>query len=98
MTGYPPEDLLLRPGFLRAAARALERDRARDARDRGARRRPRTSTATSTTPARCCADGEVEAIYRKRFLPNYGVFDEERYFQPGREPRAARAAARRSSA
>ena len=30
-----------------------------------------------------CADGEVKAIYRKRFLPNYGVFDEDRYFAPG---------------
>src|SRR5207244_11027509 len=32
-----------------------------------------------------CADGEVKAVYRKRFLPNYGVFDEDRYFAPGRE-------------
>ena len=32
-----------------------------------------------------CADGEVPAIYRKRLLPNYGVFDEERYFAPGTE-------------
>jgi NAD+ synthase (glutamine-hydrolysing) len=32
-----------------------------------------------------CADGEVKALYRKRFLPNYGVFDEHRYFAPGRD-------------
>ena len=32
-----------------------------------------------------CAGGEVKAIYRKRFLPNYGVFDEHRYFAPGRD-------------
>ena len=32
-----------------------------------------------------CADGEVKAVYRKRFLPNYGVFDEDRYFAPGRD-------------
>src|SRR5919109_1096326 len=32
-----------------------------------------------------CSDGEVKAMYRKQFLPNYGVFDEDRYFQPGRE-------------
>ena len=33
-----------------------------------------------------CVDGEHhERVYRKRFLPNYGVFDEERYFAPGRE-------------
>ena len=31
------------------------------------------------------AGGEVRAIYPKRFLPNYGVFDEVRYFQPGRQ-------------
>src|SRR6266480_3823395 len=32
-----------------------------------------------------CAGGEVKALYRKRFLPNYGVFDEDRYFAPGDE-------------
>jgi NAD+ synthase (glutamine-hydrolysing) len=32
-----------------------------------------------------CAGGEVKAVYRKRFLPNYGVFDEDRYFAPGRD-------------
>jgi NAD+ synthase (glutamine-hydrolysing) len=32
-----------------------------------------------------CAAGEVKALYRKRFLPNYGVFDEHRYFAPGRD-------------
>src|SRR5579875_2848218 len=32
-----------------------------------------------------CADGEVRGVYHKRFLPNYGVFDEERYFASGRD-------------
>src|SRR6185312_17568695 len=32
-----------------------------------------------------CADGAVRGVYRKQFLPNYGVFDEHRYFAPGRE-------------
>ena len=32
-----------------------------------------------------CSGGEVRAVYRKRFLPNYGVFDEERYFASGRD-------------
>src|SRR5262249_33160437 len=32
-----------------------------------------------------CSGGEVKAIYRKRFLPNYGVFDEDRYFAPARD-------------
>ena len=39
------------------------------------------------------ADGEIRGVYRKRFLPNYGVFDEDRYFAPGRRPAAARASA-----
>jgi NAD+ synthase (glutamine-hydrolysing) len=84
VTGYPPEDLLLRPGFLRAAARSLE-DIAADTRG---------ITALIGTPhldrdlfnaCAVCSDGEVKAMYRKQFLPNYGVFDEDRYFQPGRE-------------
>jgi NAD+ synthase (glutamine-hydrolysing) len=84
VTGYPPEDLLLRPGFLRAAARTLD-DIA-----------SQTSgiTALVGTPhldrdlynaCAVCSDGAVKEIYRKQFLPNYGVFDEDRYFQPGRE-------------
>ena len=32
-----------------------------------------------------CSAGEIKAVYRKRFLPNYGVFDEDRYFAPGRD-------------
>jgi NAD+ synthase (glutamine-hydrolysing) len=84
VTGYPPEDLLLRPGFLRAAARVLE-DIAAETRG---------LTALVGTPhldrdlfnaCAVCSDGEVKAMYRKQFLPNYGVFDEDRYFQPGRE-------------
>jgi NAD+ synthase (glutamine-hydrolysing) len=84
ITGYPPEDLLLRPGFLRAAARVLE-DIAAETRG---------VTALVGTPhldrdlfnaCAVCSDGAVKAMYRKQFLPNYGVFDEDRYFQPGRE-------------
>ena len=84
VTGYPPEDLLLRPGFLRAAARMLD-DIAGETRG---------ITALVGTPhldrdlfnaCAVCADGEVKAMYCKQFLPNYGVFDEDRYFQPGRD-------------
>src|SRR5688572_18227979 len=84
VTGYPPEDLLLRPGFLRAAARTLDEIASQT----------RGITALVGTPhldrdlynaCAVCADGEVKAVYRKQFLPNYGVFDEDRYFQPGRE-------------
>jgi NAD+ synthase (glutamine-hydrolysing) len=82
VTGYPPEDLLLRPGFVRAAERSLE-EIARSARG---------TVAVVGTPhfdrdlfnaAAVCAGGEVKALVKKRFLPNYGVFDEFRYFAPG---------------
>ena len=85
LTGYPPEDLLLREHFLaRRAARRCSELAARDARDRRGRRLPRARRATSTTPPPCSPTARVHAIYRKVHLPNYGVFDEQRYFQAGR--------------
>src|SRR5690348_10822699 len=84
VTGYPPEDLLLRPGFVRAAEDSL---RSIAAETRGAVAIvgfPYFETDLFNACA-VCADGEVKAIYRKRFLPNYGVFDEDRYFAPGRD-------------
>jgi NAD+ synthase (glutamine-hydrolysing) len=83
VTGYPPEDLLLRPGFLRAAARTLEEVAAAT---RGIAALVGTPHLDRDLFNACaiCVDGEVKAIYRKQFLPNYGVFDEDRYFQPGR--------------
>src|SRR5438876_6129538 len=84
VTGYPPEDLLLRPGFVRAAARSLH-DMASEARGIVALVGfPHFDTDLYNACA-VCADGEVKAVYRKRFLPNYGVFDEDRYFAPGRD-------------
>jgi len=82
VTGYPPEDLLLRPGFVRAAEESLEE----------IVRAARGIVAIVGTPyfdrdlfnvAAVCAGGEVKALVKKRFLPNYGVFDEFRYFAPG---------------
>jgi NAD+ synthase (glutamine-hydrolysing) len=84
VTGYPPEDLLLRPSFVGAAEKSLAQI-AREARG---------IVAFIGTPhldrdlynvCAVCAAGEVKALYRKRFLPNYGVFDEHRYFAPGRD-------------
>ncbi len=84
VTGYPPEDLLLRQGFIRAAEASVERIA-------GA---ARGVTVLVGAPhfdrdlynaCYVCAAGEVKAVYRKRFLPNYGVFDEERYFASGRD-------------
>ncbi|MDQ3379773.1 MAG: NAD+ synthase [Actinomycetota bacterium] len=84
ITGYPPEDLLLRPGFIRAARESLEE----------VARATTGIVALVGTPwfdrdlanaCAVCADGSVQAIYRKHFLPNYGVFDEHRYFAEGRD-------------
>jgi NAD+ synthase (glutamine-hydrolysing) len=84
VTGYPPEDLLLRPGFLRAAAESLHAI-AREATDVAALVGFPHLDRDLYNACAVCADGEVKAIYRKRFLPNYGVFDEDRYFAPARD-------------
>jgi len=82
ITGYPPEDLLLRPQFIRDNLAVLERvvkgcqgitavvgfvDRERDIHNAAA----------------IIHDGRLVDVYHKQFLPNYGVFDENRYFQAG---------------
>ena len=84
VTGYPPEDLLLRPGFIRAAERSLA-EVAKAARDIAALVGTPHFDRDLYNACAVCADGEVKAIYRKRFLPNYGVFDEDRYFASGRD-------------
>jgi NAD+ synthase (glutamine-hydrolysing) len=87
LPGYPPEDLLLKPDFITDNLRALD-DLAR-----------RTADYPGITVVVGFADrqvdiynaaavlhgGEVKGIYHKRFLPNYGVFDENRYFAAGSE-------------
>jgi NAD+ synthase (glutamine-hydrolysing) len=84
VTGYPPEDLLLRPGFLRAAAESLEEIAAETEGIAALVGAPHLDRDLFNACA-LCVDGEVKAIYHKQFLPNYGVFDEDRYFQAGRE-------------
>jgi NAD+ synthase (glutamine-hydrolysing) len=84
VTGYPPEDLLLRPGFVRAAGESLD-EIARAATGITALVGVPVLDADLHNACAVCADGEVRGIYRKRFLPNYGVFDEQRYFAPGRD-------------
>jgi NAD+ synthase (glutamine-hydrolysing) len=113
VTGYPPEDLLLKPAFVAHNLAALERVAAatascvalvgfvdvvghedvddavahasgagavaREAAIRGAPRRLRNAVAV-------CGGGRVLGVYHKRRLPNYGVFDEERWFAPGTTP------------
>src|ERR1051326_648098 len=84
VTGYPPEDLLLRPGFVRAAAQTLG-EIATQARDVVALVGFPSFQGDLYNACAVCNGGELKAIYRKRFLPNYGVFDEDRYFAPGRD-------------
>jgi NAD+ synthase (glutamine-hydrolysing) len=84
VTGYPPEDLLLRPGFIRAAEASLH-ELAAATRDVVALVGFPHFDRDLYNACAVCADGEVKAIYHKRFLPNYGVFDEYRYFAPGSE-------------
>src|SRR5215210_4256263 len=84
VTGYPPEDLLLRPGFIRAAERSMTQI-AEAARDLVALVGLPYFDGDLYNACAVCSGGEVKAIVRKRFLPNYGVFDEDRYFAPGRD-------------
>jgi NAD+ synthase (glutamine-hydrolysing) len=83
ITGYPPEDLVLKPGFVSDNLRALDdfaRGTGRCAAVVGFVDREGDSLYNA---AAVCADGRVVGTYRKQLLPNYRVFDEERYFQPG---------------
>src|SRR5436305_5880040 len=82
VTGYPPEDLLLRPSFVQAA-QAKAAELAREARGIVALTGVPWFERDLYNACAVCAAGEIKTIYRKRFLPNYGVFDEDRYFAPG---------------
>ncbi len=100
LTGYPPEDLLLREHFLADARLALEElaaqargivavvgfpERAAESAERTADRAERAAeTAEVYNAAAVLAGGALREIYRKVHLPNYGVFDEQRYFRAGR--------------
>ncbi len=84
VTGYPPEDLLLRPGFVKAAHETLA-DVARACTGTVALVGVPLFDRDLANACAVCADGRIVGIYRKQFLPNYGVFDEHRYFTAGRE-------------
>jgi hypothetical protein len=95
LCGYPPEDLVLRPAFLDACARELASLAS------GVRGTPvvvgfpeRDGGARYNSLA-VLADGRVTAVYRKQQLPNYTVFDEERYFEPGTTRACSMSTARR---
>ena len=87
LSGYPPEDLLLRPAFLRACEAAMA-DIAAQARGIVAVVGwPQAAGSVVYNAASVLRDGAIEATYRKRELPNYAVFDERRWFDvdPDRE-------------
>jgi NAD+ synthase (glutamine-hydrolysing) len=82
LTGYPPDDLLLKEHFLADAASALHA-LAADTHGVAAVVGFPERAEDVYNAAAVLADGAVRAIYRKVHLPNYGVFDEQRYFQAG---------------
>src|SRR5438067_9878300 len=84
VTGYPPEDLLFKPAFIEANLRAL---------DEVTRASKGLSVVVGFVDKRddifnaaaILHDGACAGVYHKQYLPNYGVFDENRYFQAGTE-------------
>jgi NAD+ synthase (glutamine-hydrolysing) len=82
VTGYPPEDLLLKEHFLADARAAVERIAADVHGIVAVVGYPERADDVYNAAA-VCAGGSVQAVYRKVNLPNYGVFDELRYFQRG---------------
>jgi NAD+ synthase (glutamine-hydrolysing) len=87
LTGYPPEDLLLKPGFVAAQLRKL------DELINASRDLPGLTAVIGFVDrdhdiynaAAIICEGKLFGIYHKHYLPNYGVFDENRYFQSGRK-------------
>jgi NAD+ synthase (glutamine-hydrolysing) len=84
LTGYPPEDLLLMPHFIEKNLQALE-ELAEATRDIYAVVGFVERQDDIFNSAAVLGEGRLLATYRKHFLPTYGVFDEDRYFQAGRQ-------------
>ena len=95
ITGYPPEDLLLRESFIGKNFAVLEEIAAFSSHTSGVigfvdrKNDPHNQDNNKRTIANAAAivqNGDVRGIYHKSFLPNYSVFDEARYFSKGTEP------------
>ena len=84
ITGYPPEDLVLKPGFVTDNRATLDTFAAHTG-ECAAVVGFVDADRDLYNAAAVCVHGEVVGIYRKRLLPNYAVFDEQRYFTPGTE-------------
>ncbi len=83
LTGYPPEDLLLRPGLQRMVNRALDRILAEVKNIHVLIGYPSQETEARFNAASILYNGEILAVCHKHHLPNYSVFDERRYFSSG---------------
>ena len=83
ISGYPPEDLLLRPSFLAACQEAIEAIAA-DTNGLSAIVGFPHSLGEVYNAAALLRGGQIAQITHKQILPNYGVFDDKRYFRPGR--------------
>lgn len=86
LTGYPPEDLLLRPAFLQTAEKALARLTAEIKGIYCVIGHPKKDPQGLYNACSLIHDGQLLGQYNKQLLPNYGVFDEDRYFISGNTP------------
>jgi NAD+ synthase (glutamine-hydrolysing) len=85
ITSYPPEDLLLRPAFIAAAQKALEKFIAAVTGIYCLVGHPHADKHRLFNACSLIYNGQILGHYKKKYLPNYGVFDEYRYFTPGNE-------------
>src|SRR6266498_2302225 len=85
VTGYPPEDLVFKPTFLAASRDGVNRVAAATGEAALVVGFVDSTHAGPANAAALCRDGRVLAVYHKMLLPNYSVFDEERYFVPGKQ-------------
>jgi len=86
LIGYPPEDLLLRPGLAADISRGLQELRTQIAGIDVIVGHPERVDDVLYNAASWVRDGAIIATYHKQLLPNYSVFDEKRYFAPGKDP------------
>jgi NAD+ synthase (glutamine-hydrolysing) len=85
VTGYPPEDLLLKPAFVAAACETVAKLAARTGECVAVIGFPEPAEHLYNSAA-VCAGGQIVGVYRKQLLPNYSVFDEKRYFVASTAP------------
>ncbi len=86
LTGYPPEDLLLKKGFIAANLKTLKKLAPNTKNTISLVGYPEYSKGKLFNSAAIFANGKLRSSYRKTCLPNYGVFDEKRYFHEGNSP------------